>query len=66
MKLIERMLADRSDELCEAATPRNVAFMKRFTGNHPLTTARCELRGLNLGFRWNGKRAGVERNSEWC
>src|ERR1700722_14140925 len=37
-----------SDELCDAAYAAHLAFMRRFTGDHPLTAARAELRGHNL------------------
>jgi len=37
-----------SDEICDAAYAAHLAFMKRFTGDHPLSAARSELRGFNL------------------
>jgi Domain of unknown function (DUF4326) len=39
---------NESDEICNAAYAAHLAFMKRFTGDHPSTAARSELRGHNL------------------
>jgi len=40
---------NESDEICDAAYAAHHAFMKRFTGDHPLMAARSELHGHNLG-----------------
>ena len=41
-------MKDKSDELCDAAYAAQIAFMRRFTGDHTLSAARSELYGHNL------------------
>ena len=43
------VMAAHSDELCDAAYEAHLSFLKRFRGDTPLTAARAELRGHNLG-----------------